>query len=178
MANRILRIVTVSDKNFIHSIFQSPLGNSETAGRIPLGINIENQYLFPFYRKTGRQINICRGLADSAFLIKNCYCFTQYFAPFILNYHFPYNIISISSSTKTKNLFSKLRKRFLLSLKCTEKDIHRYYAEPPANFNQTAPLKFRAALKIKIISHHTPPSHIKGAQLKKQYRQARRCAAK
>ena len=76
--NRFIHAAVIQQQ-FIDCIFLGVLIHAKTAGRIALGININDQHPLPLLGQGRCQVNGSGGLADSAFLIGYRYYFSHAF---------------------------------------------------------------------------------------------------
>ena len=82
MDDSLPRVVVLVYKDIIDCVLQVSLGYADTAGRIPLRIDIQDQHLLALHGKAGCKIDIRSGLSNATLLIENCYRFTHFNPPF------------------------------------------------------------------------------------------------
>ena len=79
MDDGIRSVQPVSYEQIVTGIFQSFLGDAQAAGRVPLGVDVQNEDLLAPHGQASRQIDVRGRLPDAALLIENCDCFSHIF---------------------------------------------------------------------------------------------------
>ena len=67
----------LADEQVVAGVLQPSFGDAQAAGGDPLRVDVQHQDLLIAHRQAGSQIDVRGRLADAAFLIEDCDCFSH-----------------------------------------------------------------------------------------------------